>query len=150
MIMIILAQELRQINEPNCNEIINQAINEIKHHFLNSEFKAVLEVVGPNGEFIDHFDGRMLNPGHAIEGAWFILHEAKHRGNDPELTKLGTTMLDWMWKIGWDKEFGGILYFRDVKGLPVQEYWQDMKFWWPQNETIIATLLAYSLTGQQK
>jgi N-acylglucosamine 2-epimerase len=34
--------------------------------------------------------------------------------------------------------------------LPVQEYWQDMKFWWPQNEAIIATLLAYQLTGDSK
>jgi len=25
--------------------------------------------------FIDHFDGRTLNPGHANEGAWFIVHE---------------------------------------------------------------------------
>jgi len=24
-----------------------------------------------------------------------------------------------------------------------------MKFWWPQNETIIATLLAYQMTGEQ-
>jgi N-acylglucosamine 2-epimerase len=59
-------------------------------------------------------------------------------------------MLDWMWERGWDKDFGGILYFVDVKGLPVQEYWHDMKFWWPQNETIIATLLAYQLTGDPK
>ncbi|MHB1922673.1 MAG: AGE family epimerase/isomerase [Chitinophagaceae bacterium] len=33
---------------------------------------------------------------------------------------------------------------------PVQEYWQDMKFWWPQNEAIIATLSAYLLTGEKK
>lgn len=25
-----------------------------------------------------------------------------------------------------------------------------MKFWWPQNEAIIATLLAYTLTGDEK
>ena len=59
-------------------------------------------------------------------------------------------MLDWMWEIGWDKEYGGMLYFKDVKGLPVQEYWHDMKFWWPHNETIIATLMAYELTGDKK
>ena len=39
---------------------------------------------------------------------------------------------------------------RDLHGKPVQEYWQDMKFWWPQNETIIATLLAYLVTGKEK
>ncbi len=26
-----------------------------------------METVGPNGEFIDHFEGRTLNPGHAME-----------------------------------------------------------------------------------
>ncbi len=76
--------------------------------------------------------------------------EARYRNNDTELIKLGTKMLDWMWEIGWDKEYGGMLYFRDVKGLPVQEYWHDMKFWWPHNETIIATLMAYELTGDEK
>ena len=59
-------------------------------------------------------------------------------------------MLDWMWDIGWDKKYGGILYFRDVKGLPVQEYWHDMKFWWPQCEAIVATLIAYKMTGDVK
>ena len=55
-----------------------------------------------------------------------------------------------MWERGWDKEFGGITYFVDAKGYPVQEYWHDMKFWWPQNEAIVATLLAYQLTGDEK
>jgi N-acylglucosamine 2-epimerase len=43
-----------------------------------------------------------------------------------------------------------MLYFVGVDGLPVQEYWHDMKFWWPHNETIIATLLAYKLTGESR
>jgi N-acylglucosamine 2-epimerase len=59
-------------------------------------------------------------------------------------------MLDWMWERGWDEEFGGLLYFVGVDGKPVQEYWHDMKFWWPHNETIIATLMAYRLTGEKK
>ena len=117
---------------------------------MKPDLKAVMETVGPNGELIDHFDGRTLNPGHAIEAAWFIMREGQHRGNDPELIGVGAQILDWMWQLGWDEEYGGILYFRDVKGLPVQEYWQDMKFWWPQNESIIATLLAYQLTGDEK
>jgi N-acylglucosamine 2-epimerase len=43
-----------------------------------------------------------------------------------------------------------MLYYRDVRGLPVFEYWHDMKFWWPQNEALIATLLAYCLTKDAK
>jgi N-acylglucosamine 2-epimerase len=117
---------------------------------MHAELATVLETVGPDGEFLDHFDGRTLTPGHAIEAAWFIMQEAHERGDDPALLQTGLTILDWMWERGWDREYGGITYFVDVKGLPVQEYWHDMKFWWPQNETIIATLMAYRLTGDEK
>jgi N-acylglucosamine 2-epimerase len=64
--------------------------------------------------------------------------------------KLGLTILDWMWSRGWDDEHGGLFYFRDLRGLPVQEYWHDMKFWWPHCEAIIATLLAWKLSGDEK
>ena len=59
-------------------------------------------------------------------------------------------MLDWMWKRGWDPEFGGLFYFRDVFDKPVQEYWHTMKFWWPHDEALIATLLAYDLTNDAR
>lgn len=151
MTLLVTAQVLREtIDAPFSEEWIDRGIDEIREDFLDPEREAVLETVGPNGEFLDHFDGRLLNPGHAIEGAWFILWEAYQRDEDEDLIELGTTMLDWMWERGWDDDNGGILYFRDVKGLPVQEYWHDMKFWWPQNEAIIATLLAYVLTEEEK
>ena len=109
-----------------------------------------MENVAPDGSISDHFDGRTLNPGHAIEGSWFILEEARRRGGDPDLISLGCNMLDWMWQRGWDEEYGGLFYFRDVYHKPVQEYWQNMKFWWPHDEALIATLLAYSLTRNEK
>ena len=151
MIGIVTAQELRNnLGDPSLTRYIDEWIREIKTDFMKSEFKAVMETVRSDGSFIDHFEGRTLNPGHAIEGSWFILHEARIRNNDPDLIKMGTTMLDWMWNIGWDKKFGGIFYFRDVKGHPVQEYWHDMKFWWPNCEAIIATLMAYAATRDAK
>lgn len=151
MIMMNTAQQLREtIGDPRCDEYIAEWINEIETYFVKDDIQCVMEQVAPDGSIIDHVDGRTLNPGHAIEGAWFILHEAVYRDNDQHLINLGCRMLDYMWERGWDKEYGGILYFRDVYNKPVQEYWQDMKFWWPQNETIIATLFAYLLTGNEK
>ncbi len=151
MISIVTAQELRKnLEDDTYTEYVDKYIAEIKNNFMNYDYKVVMETVGENGEFIDSFEGRTLNPGHSIEGAWFILQEAKNRNNDKQLIELGCTILDWMFEKGWDKEYGGILYFRDVKNLPVQEYWHDMKFWWPQNETIIATALAYQLTSDDK
>ncbi len=151
MIMINTAQQLRDtIGDTRCDGWINKWINEIERDFVKDDIRCVMEQVAPDGCIIDHVDGRTLNPGHAIEGAWFILHEAKYRNNDPHLIKLGCRMLDYMWERGWDNEYGGILYYRDVYSKPVQEYWQDMKFWWPHNEAIIATLLAYTITGYGK
>jgi N-acylglucosamine 2-epimerase len=154
MICIATAQELREnigeaeVSGRTCSEWIDWAIERIERLFVKAEHEVVMEQVGPNGEIIDHFDGRQLNPGHAIECAWFILHEGSLR-DDSRLVRLGLTMLNWMWKRGWDAEHGGIYYFRDLRGLPVQEYWHDMKFWWPHCEAIIATLLAWTLTGDE-
>ncbi len=152
MIMMVTSQVLRDVadNPDYFTERIDAYINEIEQDFMHPDLETVLETVSPEGKFIDHFEGRMLNPGHAIEAAWFIMQEAKYRNNDARLIKIGTTILDWMWQRGWDAEHGGIIYFRDVKGLPVQEYWHDMKFWWPQNEAIIATLMAYQLTANER
>ncbi|MBK7375021.1 MAG: AGE family epimerase/isomerase [Chitinophagaceae bacterium] len=151
MIMINTAQQLREtIGDPRCDEWIEKWMAEIERDFVKDDIKCVMEQVAPDGSIIDHIDGRTLNPGHAMEGAWFILHEAKHRNNDKRLIDLGCRMLDYMWERGWDKEHGGILYFRDVYNKPVQEYWQDMKMWWPHNEVIIATMLAYIMTGNEK
>jgi N-acylglucosamine 2-epimerase len=151
MILIAAAQELRKAtNDTMCNGIIDQSIAEIERDFLKPEFRCVLETVGPKGEFLDNFDGRMVNPGHSIEAGWFILEEARLRNCDARLIQLGSKIIDWSLEIGWDREFGGILYYRDAKGMSCSEYWQDMKFWWPHNEAIIATLLAYELTANSK
>ena len=151
MIMMNTAQQLRDtIGDPRCDDLITGWINEIEQLFVKDDIQCVMEQVAPDGSIIDHIDGRTLNPGHAIEGAWFILAEAMHRNNDKRMVDLGCKMIDYMWKRGWDHEYGGLFYFRDVYNKPVQEYWQDMKFWWPHNETIIATLMAYLITGNEK
>jgi len=150
MITIATAQELRHsIGLDQADHWIDKSIETIQRFHLKPDLECVMETVGREGQVIDHFDGRTLNPGHAIEGAWFLMWEGAHR-EDAALIEMGCQMLDWMWKRGWDAEYGGILYFVDLHRHPVQEYWHDMKFWWPQCEAIIATLLAYRLTGNEK
>lgn len=123
-------------------------VNAVSAYFVKPEERCVLESVAPDGSISDHFDGRMLNPGHAIEAAWFIMEEGRIR-KDKALVEEGCRMLDWMWQRGWDQEYGGLYYFRDLYNRPVQEYWHDMKFWCPHNEALIATLLAWRLTGEE-
>lgn len=150
MILIAAAQEMREsIGFADADYWIDLGIARIEQHFIKDDLQVVMETVGLQGEIQEHFDGRTLNPGHAIEGAWFIMWEGKHRG-DQRLIELGCKMLRFMWTRGWDEEFGGLLNFVDLHGGQVQEYWHDMKFWWPHNEAIIATLLAFLLTDDDQ
>ncbi|MCA8972954.1 MAG: AGE family epimerase/isomerase, partial [Planctomycetes bacterium] len=122
---------------------------QIRELFWKPELGALLDQVAPDGSVIDHFDGRTLNPGHAIEAAWFLLREAAER-NRSDYRDLGVAMFDCMWQRGWDAEHGGLLYFVDLHRGPVHEYWHDMKFWWPHNEAILATLFAWRATRDER
>lgn len=151
MILIATAQELRDATgDPICDQVIDECIREIERDFLKPELRCVLETVGPNGEMYDTFEGRTVCPGHAIEAGWFILREARHRGRDERLVALGTQIIDWSLAMGWDAEHGGLVYFTDARGLPSSEYPHDMKLWWPHNEAIIGTLLAWHLTHEDR
>lgn len=155
MIGIVTAQELREhlgdvsVEGRRLGDWIEAFIGEIERDFLKPDLRVLLEVVAPDGSILDHQDGRTLNPGHALECAWFILHEARIRRRD-DWVALGVQILDWMWERGWDYGPGGLRYFTDLRGLPVQEYWHDMKFWWPHCEAIIATALAWRMTGETR
>ena len=141
MILINTASRIRAaIADPALDKQIDDSIALLQKDFMHPEFNALLETVGSNGEFIDTINGRIINPGHCIETSWFILEEAKYRNWDKQLTDMALTILDWSWEWGWDKEYGGIINFRDCRNLPPQDYAHDMKFWWPQTEAIIACL----------
>ena len=151
MILINTASRLREaIKDPMLDRQIEESLQSLQRYFVHPEFKAVLEMVGPNGEFIDTCNGRVINPGHCIETSWFILEEARHRAWDKHLTDLGLTILDWSWDWGWDEQYGGIINFRDCRNFPPQDYSQDMKFWWPQTEAAIACLYAFLATGDER
>ena len=138
------------VNDPKLTQQIDESIEKLKKYFIHPEFKCLLETVGENGEFIDTNMTRTINPGHCIETSWFIMEEAKLRGWDKPMLDMALQVFDWSWDWGWDKQYGGIINFRDCKNLPPQDYSQDMKFWWPQCETIIASLYAYLATGDEK
>lgn len=151
MILINVGSCIRKVvNDPKLTQQIDESIEKLKKYFIHPEFKCLLETVGENGEFIDTNMTRTINPGHCIETSWFIMEEAKLRGWDKPMFDLALQVFDWSWDWGWDKQYGGIINFRDCKNLPSQDYSQDMKFWWPQCETIIASLYAYLGTDDEK
>ncbi|MCI6132672.1 MAG: AGE family epimerase/isomerase [Prevotella sp.] len=151
MILINVGSCIRKVvDDLKLTQQIDESIEKLKKYFIHPEFKCLLETVGENGEFIDTNMTRTINPGHCIETSWFIMEEAKLRGWDKPMLDMALQVFDWSWDWGWDKQYGGIINFRDCKNLPPQDYSQDMKFWWPQCETIIASLYAYLGTGDEK
>lgn len=152
MMMISLCQILRQADpagKAHYTERIDRQIDELFRYFVKPDRKVLLETVGPEGEITEGPEGRCINPGHAIETAWFIFDEAEYRG-DKALLEKALPIMNWSIERGWDEEYGGIFSFLDADGKhPAQVEW-DMKYWWPHCEALIAFLQAYDMTGEER
>ena len=59
-------------------------------------------------------------------------------------------MFSYAAEAGWDKTYGGLLYFLDAFGNPPEAYEHDMKLWWPHTEMLIASLMLYRETGNER
>ena len=128
----------------------NACVEDIFKYHVHPELKCVLENVGPNGEArLNYTEGRFVNPGHDIEGVWFLLEHAKRTG-DTELVAKAEEIFNWAITAGWDNEYGGLLYFVDALGMPPESYEHDMKLWWPHNEILISSMMLYRDTGKEE
>lgn len=135
----------KDLYDKNSEECVHDIIT--YHH--KPELECTLESVGVNGEFMRGFTaGRVVNPGHDIECSWFLMEQANYSG-DKSLHEKAQEIFKFAFEGGWDKEYGGLLYFRDCLGLPPEAYEHDMKLWWPHNEIIIASLMAYRDTEDE-
>ena len=150
MILVNVALVLMQVCDDEILEKqILRSIDDIERYFVHPEFKCVLESTTLDGGLIDTCEGRTINPGHGIETAWFLM-QAGERFGERHWIDLGVKILDWQIEWGWDKQYGGIINYRDCKNYPSQSYDQDMKFWWPQCEAVISSLYAYKVTHEDK
>lgn len=146
MILCNLALELEHLlGTKKVDEFIPEIIHEVMEVFYQPELGLVLENVHEDGSFSDSFEGRLLNPGHTIEAMWFIMDLGKRLKDETLIKRATNIMLDTL-EYGWDKEFGGIFYFLDVKGNPPQQLEWDQKLWWVHVEALVALAKGYSLT----
>ena len=138
------------IDDPELDAQLAESLRILKDKLISEEYKTILESVDEEGHLVDTIAGRVINPGHCIETAWFLIDAAPLYPDPQAVRELGVKIFDWDYAWGWDEQYGGIINFRDCKGFPPQDYSQDMKFWWPQCETVIAALDAYLVTGEDK
>lgn len=169
MIMLNVSQELsgamRHLGVPEAADVDRRAdgyMNEVMEHFLWDD--VVHEMIGTDNQLVPgSLFGRYVNPGHTLEDMWFVMHQARARGNQDVIERAARVIRKTM-RIGWDAEYGGILSFADQDGgMPrgdtagfeeetmVRKVLGDWgnKLWWPHSEALYATLLAFVLTGDE-
>jgi len=129
---------------------VRKYVDDIFTYFYKEDLGCVLENVGINGEFLSDWTiGRELNPGHGLEGVWFLA-KASETLEDPSILAKAEKIYKMCLERGWDKEYGGILQFVDALGYPPEKYEHDMKMWWGINETVCAALVLYQMTGKEE
>ena len=150
MILCNLSLEIEHLlSKELVDETIDRCIHEVMDVFYDSNSGLVLENVKPDGSFSDSFEGRLLNPGHTIEAMWFVMDLASRRG-DKAMIKKAVDICIRTVEYGWDKQFGGLYYFMDIKGYPPQQLEWDQKLWWVHIETLISLLKGYYFSGDER
>lgn len=152
MIICNMALEIEDILEDKSvlEQTIDTCLHEVFDVFYQPELGCMLENVSSvDGTPVDCFEGREINPGHDLEALWFMMNLGVRRGDKALIEKCVEIALRVI-ELGWDKEFGGIYYFLDAKGVPQQKLEWDQKLWWVHIESAIAMLKGYQLTGNEK
>ncbi|MBQ2186613.1 MAG: AGE family epimerase/isomerase, partial [Bacteroidaceae bacterium] len=149
MILCNVSLEIESLLQPDfLKETIENCIHEVMDVFYRPELDMIVEHVGKDGSLVDSFEGRLQNPGHAIEAMWFIMDLGRRLGRRDLIEKAVHIALREI-EYGWDEQYGGIFYFLDRLGHPQQQLEWDQKLWWVHIETLITTLKGYELTGNE-
>ena len=150
MILCNVALEIESLLDKDfLDKTIETCVHEVMDVFYRPELGLIVEHLGTNNEMVDCMDGRLLNPGHAIEAMWFIMDLGKRLGDDALIQKAVKIALAEV-EYGWDKEYEGIFYFMDRLNRPMQQLEWDQKLWWVHIETLITMIKGYELTGNEQ
>ena len=161
MILANLSLEMNWLlSSDRLEAILDSTIKEVMEDFLDSDQGLVYENVTPEGNHLDCFAGRLINPGHTIEAMWFMMDIAQRRleqdngrqetEDNKNLINLAVDIVLNTLDFGWDKEYEGIYYFLDAKGYPPEQLEWSQKLWWVHLETLVALLMGYRLTGREE
>ncbi len=167
MIMLNVTQEmadvLRQAGHPRADEMRNVSsgyARRIMQRF-SQENGDLLEMIPKENGLEDTLLFRHAAPGHMLESMWFVMTEALKMGKSAYIEQ-AVKVIGKTFEVGWDAQHGGLLRYVDRSGGAPQgrriedryeqlilDTW-DTKIWWPHSEALYSTLLAYSLSGNEK
>ncbi|SFS71408.1 N-acylglucosamine 2-epimerase [Zhouia amylolytica] len=146
MILCNLSLELEHLLDKNqVDELTDGLADLILNQFYDKDTGLVYENITSEGALHDSFEGRLLNPGHAIESMWFLMDLGRRKNNQTLILRAEKIMLQQL-AHGWDETYGGIFYFLDAQGHPPQQLEWDQKLWWVHLETLVALAKSYAAT----
>ena len=61
--------------------LIDHCLEKILYVFAKDDRRLLFESVGRDGALIDEPEGRVINPGHALESTWFCMEEGRKRAD---------------------------------------------------------------------
>lgn len=144
------------IDKSMIEPLADQCAEKILFTLAKDEYKTLFEAVGLDGQVKSSETGQRVNPGHALEAAWFCLEQGLHK-KDSRITQRGALVARWMFDIGWDEKLGGIKAFTNPHGgkpqgaeLPTTwgERWDD-RIWWVHSEALYALALSSTVTDDK-
>jgi N-acylglucosamine 2-epimerase len=159
MTLLASIEGMRLFGERYADEL-KYRLHNAMYVFANDEYNAVFENVGADGKPLLRDQGRIMDPGHALESCWFSLRAGMEL-NDKNIIKRAGEVLDWIIDRGYDEENGGFILLLDVENrVPkdaqrTQNYagtiadWHD-KVWWTQAEGLNALALSALLNGNER
>ncbi len=149
MILSNLALELEHIiDKQTVDQLIDEVMHEVMDVFYQKDTGLIMESVNLDGSFSDTFEGRLVNPGHIIEAMWFMMDLAIRR-EDAVLMNRCIDIAIRALNYGWDQQYGGILYFKDILDKPLLQLEWDQKLWWVHLEALVCMAKGYAYTGRK-
>ncbi len=151
MMLMSMAIELLAVkDDPKIREVLATAVRNTRMHF-DPQRRILLEMAALDGSSLRTSpDGRLFSPGHSIEVAWFLLHALQFLPPDDACRQMALDTIEGSLELGWDREYGGLLYQMDIEGKPLLQLEHFMKLWWVHTEASYALALAWQQTRQQR
>ena len=116
MIMTEVTHELAQtLGDDKLEDLAGQYVDRIMRHFVRPERKVLLEFLTRDYQELPPPAGTFVMPGHAIESMWFVLHVARHRG-DQDLIRRAAEVIRWHLEYAWDEEYRGPVFVTRYRG----------------------------------
>jgi N-acylglucosamine 2-epimerase len=98
------------------DQLLRKIIDKICTDFYKKDCEAVLEDVALDGDFVDPFEGWLLNPGDTVESRWFPMDTGKRLGDNGIIREAADIVPEALER-GRDKDFGSFFYSCNSQGF---------------------------------